>query len=173
MLGGLVVVSALLAAPVSSFVGVNARKARSTRLHAGGPGYKIGAKTEGVLINNRFVVDELSKALPDGVEMSEVDLLRFALVHPEDEKAAEKALMHAIKWRQTDGKPIVDAAKEAVAKATAGGGWDNVPVSTLCYMAWYHVVFIISNIHILTFPIFVIHIYIVHRYVMLRHMVIS
>jgi len=128
MLRLLAAASALLAAPTSSFVGINGRKAPSTRLHAGGPGYKIGAKTEGVLINNRFVVDALGKALPDGEEMSEVHLLRFALAHPDDEKAAEEALLNAIKWRQTTGKNIVESAREAVAKATANGGWDNEPV---------------------------------------------
>jgi len=128
MLRFLVAATALLAAPALSFTGVAARKPRSTRLHAGGPGYKIGAKTEGVLINNRFVVDALGKALPDGVEMSEIDLLRFALAYPDDEKAAEKALLGAIKWRQTTGKSIVESARKAVAEATAGGGWDNDPV---------------------------------------------
>ena len=54
-----------------------------------------------------------------------VDLLRFALAYPDDVKEAEKALKNAIKWRQTTGKSIVDAAKGAVAKATANGGWDN------------------------------------------------
>lgn len=74
------------------------------------------------------MVDELGKAVPDGVEMSEVDLLRFALVHPDDERAAEKAMLSALKWRQTTGKHIVDAARAAVEKATADGGWDNDPV---------------------------------------------
>ncbi|KAL7540594.1 hypothetical protein ACHAXR_010234 [Thalassiosira sp. AJA248-18] len=129
MLRCLALASALLVAPATSFLGINARKTRSnTRLHAGGPGYKIGAKTEGVLINNRFVVDELAKAVPDGVDMTEINLLRFALAHPDDERAAEKALLKAIKWRQTTGKHIVDSAREAVAKATADGGWDNEPV---------------------------------------------
>ena len=124
----LLAVAAALAVPTSSFVGVRARKSpKSTKLHAG-PGYKIGAKTEGVLINNRFVVDELSKALPEDAGMTEIDLLRFALAHPDDEKAAEAALMHAIKWRQAEGKHIVDSAREAVKKATANGGWDNEPV---------------------------------------------
>lgn len=125
------VAAALLVVPAASFAGANARKqprSRSTRLHAGGPGYKLGAKTEGVLINNRFVVDKLAEAVPKGVEMSEIDLLRFALVHPDDESEAEKGLMKAIEWRQTKGKAIVDSARAAVKKATANGGWDNDPV---------------------------------------------
>lgn len=128
MLRFIAVASAFLAAPAASFAGVNARKARSTRLNAAGPGYKIGAKTHGVLINHRYIVDELTKALPDDVEMSEMDLLRFALAHPEDEREAEKLLMGAIKWRKTKGKNICEAAGAAVAKAQANGGWDNDPV---------------------------------------------
>eukprot|EP00571_Detonula_confervacea_P010272 CAMPEP_0172298188 /NCGR_PEP_ID=MMETSP1058-20130122/952_1 /TAXON_ID=83371 /ORGANISM="Detonula confervacea, Strain CCMP 353" /LENGTH=312 /DNA_ID=CAMNT_0013007443 /DNA_START=24 /DNA_END=962 /DNA_ORIENTATION=+ len=127
MLRSLVVASALLAAPVSSFVSTNAPKARTTHLNAAS-GYKIGAKTHGVLINNRYVVDELTKVVPDDMEMSEIDLLRFALAHPGDERAAQKTLKKAIGWRQTTGKHIVEAAREAVAKATANGGWDNDPV---------------------------------------------
>lgn len=89
----------------------------------------MGAKTTGVLINNRFVVDELVKVASDaGQDMTEIDLLRFALAHPDDEKAAEKALLNAIEWRQTKGKHIVESARAAVEKATAGGGWDNEPV---------------------------------------------
>ena len=30
-----------------------------------------------------------------------------------------------MKWRAGEGKALVAAAEEAVAKATAGGGWDN------------------------------------------------
>jgi len=33
-----------------------------------------------------------------------------------------------VAWRAGAGKAIVDSAAEAVAKATAGGGWDNEPV---------------------------------------------
>lgn len=128
----LALASAVLAVPASCLVGVpNARgiqRPTTTRLNAAGTGYRIGARTEGVLINNRFVVQELKKALPDDVVMSEIDLLRFALAHPDDERAAEKALREAIRWRQTKGKRIVESAREAVEKATANGGWDNDPV---------------------------------------------
>lgn len=128
MLRNLVAVSALFAAPVTSFVGVNPKSRTSTHLNAGGPGYKLGAKTHGVMINNRYVVDALTKVVPDDMEMSEMHLLRFALAHPDDERAAEKALKGAIRWRQGAGKNIVESAREAVAKATADGGWDNDPV---------------------------------------------
>jgi len=77
----LAVASALLVSSATAFNNViynNNNKVRTTQLYAG-PGYKIGAKTEGVLINNRYVVDELAKAVPDGTDMSEIALLRFAL----------------------------------------------------------------------------------------------
>ena len=127
----LVAAAALLAAPAASFGNAPARRVASaatssTRLDA----YKIGTKTEGLLINNRRVVDALAKSVDgmDGVDMSGVDLLRFAMVHPEDERAAVDALQSAIKWRKTKGKRIVESAKAAVEEATAGGGWNNEPV---------------------------------------------
>jgi hypothetical protein len=46
-----------------------------TYLNAAGKGYRIGARMEGVLINNRFVLQELKKALPDGAVMSMINLL--------------------------------------------------------------------------------------------------
>lgn len=123
-----VVVSALLsaAAPSDAFVCGKPNKARSTRLKA--IPYKIGAKTDGVLMNNRYVVESLRKVVPDDMEMGDVDLLRFALAYPDDRVGAEKALKNAIEWRKTAGKTIVDAATEAVAKATANGGWENEAV---------------------------------------------
>ena len=79
----IVAASALLVSSATAFNNVllynNHNKVRRTTQLYGGPGYKIGAKTEGVLINNRYVVDELAKAVPDGTDMSEIDLLRFAL----------------------------------------------------------------------------------------------
>ena len=111
--------------PTAAFVGgktPSKHKARVSPLQAFP--YKIGAKTEGVLINNRFIVDSLKKSLPADVEMSEIALLRFALAFP-DENEAEAALKKAIQWRKTTGKHIVDAAQEAVSKATANGGWEN------------------------------------------------
>ncbi len=123
MISRILVVSALLSVPSTAFVGGKPNKARSTRLKA--VPYKIGAKTEGMLMNNRFVVDSLRKIVPDDMEMGDVDLLRFALAYPDDRVGAEKALKNAIEWRKTTGKKIVDAAKDAVAKATADGGWEN------------------------------------------------
>jgi len=78
----IVAASALLVSSATAFNNVlynNQKRESTTQLYASGPGYKIGAKTEGVLINNRYVVDELAKAVPDGTDMSEIALLRFAL----------------------------------------------------------------------------------------------
>ena len=107
-----------------AFLGGRTAGGRQTSRLQAASGYKLGAKTTGTLLNNRFVVETLEKALPDGVEMSEVALLRFALAFPEP-GAAERALKSAVSWRRGAGKHIVDAAAEAVAKATANGGWDN------------------------------------------------
>mmetsp|Transcript_3866 Transcript_3866/g.7554 ORF Transcript_3866/g.7554 Transcript_3866/m.7554 type:complete len:325 (+) Transcript_3866:111-1085(+) len=117
-----------LAAPTSAFLSRSVSTSTpdngsGTCLNAAS-GYKLGAKTTGILLNNRFVVESLGSVLPDGVEMSEIALLRFALAHPE-RRDAEGALKSAVRWRQGKGKEIVDAAAEAVAKATEGGGWDN------------------------------------------------
>ncbi|EJK70219.1 hypothetical protein THAOC_08439, partial [Thalassiosira oceanica] len=114
--------AALLAAPAASFGNAPVRRVASaapssTRLNA----YKIGTRTEGLMINNRRVVDSLAKSIDgmEDVDMSDVDLLRFAMVHPEDEKLAVEALQNAIKWRKTTGKHIVESAKAAVEEATA------------------------------------------------------
>jgi len=120
--------AAVLASPASAFANLRprSRPASATKLRAkGGPGYPLGAKTEGLLINNRFCVDALAKALPADVEMDEVGLLRFALAHPDNEREAEAALLDACDWRRTKGKDIVTRAREAVDAATAEGGWDN------------------------------------------------
>lgn len=84
--------------------------------------YKLGANTRSTLTSNRNVVSSLSKIVPYGMKMSDIDLLRFALAHPNDEVKARQALEKAIEWRQTAGKRIVNAAREAVAEATANNG---------------------------------------------------
>jgi hypothetical protein len=119
----------LTAAPAAAFSPkplIKTRTKQRTSSLAAFP-YKIGAKAEGLLINNRFTVDSLKQILPSDVPMTEIALLRFALAFP-DEKEAESALLKAIQWRRTTGKHIVDAARDAVAKATANGGWDNAVV---------------------------------------------
>ena len=59
--------------------------------------------------------------------MSQLSLLRFALAFP-DPSEAKANLQEAVAWRSGKGKAIVESAAEAVAKASAGGGWDNAPV---------------------------------------------
>ena len=84
--------------------------------------YKLGADTRSTLINNIYVVNSLSKDVPNEMEMSDIDLLRFALAHPNDEVKARQALKKTIEWRQTAGKHLVNAAREAFAEATANKG---------------------------------------------------
>ena len=60
--------------------------------------------------------------MPNEMEMSDIDLLRFALAHPNDEVKARQALKKTIEWRQTAGKHLVNAAREAFAEATANKG---------------------------------------------------
>merc|ERR1719181_1722485 len=82
-----------------------------------------------LLASKRNAIDALGKAAP---ETSELTRLRFALAFPSargtDVASARAALREAVAWRAGPGKAITDAAKEAVAAATAGGGWDNEPV---------------------------------------------
>jgi len=75
------------------------------------------------LDTNRAVVDSLKSIAP---EMTEIELLRFAMIG--DRAKAEESLREAVAWRAGAGKMIVESAAAAVAKARAGGGWDNAPV---------------------------------------------
>ena len=84
--------------------------------------YKLGANTRSALTSNRNVVSSLSKVVPYGMKMSDIDLLRFALANPNDEVKARQALEKTIEWRQTAGKRLVNAAREAFAEATANNG---------------------------------------------------
>lgn len=73
---------------------------------------------------NRGLVESLASIAPD---MSEISRLRFAMAFP-DAADAKAALQETVAWRAGAGRSIVESAAEAVAKATAGGGWDNEPV---------------------------------------------
>ena len=79
---------------------------------------------QSLLDANRAAVDSLAAVAPG---MDELTLLRFALAFP-DQAEASQNLKDTLAWRASEGKAIVDSAAEAVAKATAGGGWDNEPV---------------------------------------------
>jgi hypothetical protein len=76
------------------------------------------------LQSNRASVDSLASIAP---EMSDVERLRFAMAFPMKAEA-EAAIREAVAWRAGAGKTIVESAAAAVAKARAGGGWDNEPV---------------------------------------------
>lgn len=73
---------------------------------------------------NRARVDSLGSFAPD---MPELARLRFALGFPNQADAVD-ALKDTVAWRTGAGSDIVSRASEAVAKATAGGGWDNEAV---------------------------------------------
>lgn len=63
--------------------------------------------------------------IPD--DWDDVKLLRFAMQHESASDAAEN-VKEVLAWRTGEGSKICAAAKEAITKATAGGGWDNTPV---------------------------------------------
>ena len=81
-------------------------------------------EVQSLLAANAALVESLGSVAPD---MPELTRLRFALAFP-DATEAKAALSETVKWRAGEGKAIVDSAAAAVAKATAGGGWDNEPV---------------------------------------------
>lgn len=85
-------------------------------------GTKTGrTEVESLLQTNRALVDSLGSIAP---EMPEIARLRYAISFP-DAADAKAALKETVAWRKGAGKSIVDSAADAVAKATAGGGWDN------------------------------------------------
>ena len=81
-------------------------------------------QVQSLLSQNSALIGQLASIAPD---MSQINLLRFAMQFP-DPVEAKDALNEAVRWRSAEGKAIVESAAEAVAKATAGGGWDNAPV---------------------------------------------
>jgi len=82
-------------------------------------------KKHTALRSNRLAVDNLRMIVPSGINVSDEELLHFALAHPNDITEAAKALKEAIQWRKTAGKHIVNAAQKAVAKAMKKSGWDD------------------------------------------------
>ncbi len=54
--------------------------------------------------------------------------LRYCLKDGTSDDEKKTMLEYNLQWRMNDGKEIVQAAEEAVEKATAGGSWDNTPV---------------------------------------------
>ena len=84
----------------------------------------MGAKTKGLLVNHRYVVEQLAMVDP---HLSEMERLRFALQFDSLTKATE-AVKERAAWRQGKGANICAAAAAAVEAATADGGWNNEPV---------------------------------------------
>jgi hypothetical protein len=80
-----------------------------------------GADVKTLLNDNRDRIDSLASISAD---VPELTLLRFALAFPSQAEALRN-LREMVVWRKGSGKSIVNSAAEAVAKATAGGGWDN------------------------------------------------
>ena len=93
---------------------------------AGLSGVVVGTKpgVESMIATNRARIDALGAVAPD---LPEIERLRFVLGFP-DQAEAVSAAKEAVAWRSGAGKSIVESAAEAVAKATAGGGWDNEAV---------------------------------------------
>jgi len=77
-----------------------------------------------LLKQNEKRLETLAFAAPDVPEMTR---LRFAIGF-DDQTESISALREMVAWRAGAGKQICESAAEAVAKATAGGGWDNEPV---------------------------------------------
>jgi len=75
-------------------------------------------------------VGEIRKLAGDIIpsDWDDVTLLRYALQHEGAPAAAAENVKEVLAWRSGEGKEIVAAAKDAIAKAQAGGGWDNTPV---------------------------------------------
>eukprot|EP00931_Biecheleriopsis_adriatica_P120085 TRINITY_DN95233_c0_g1_i1.p1 TRINITY_DN95233_c0_g1~~TRINITY_DN95233_c0_g1_i1.p1 ORF type:complete len:376 (+),score=87.03 TRINITY_DN95233_c0_g1_i1:74-1201(+) len=71
-------------------------------------------------------IRKLCKDLPENYD--DMTLLRYAMQHTGNPGAAVENIKEVVQWRSGEGSKIVTAAKEAIAKATAGGGWDNTPV---------------------------------------------
>jgi len=85
---------------------------------------KSSTEVQSLLDANRALVDSLGSIAP---ELPELTRLRFALAFPAQAEA-QSAVRETIAWRAGAGRSIVESAAEALAKATAGGGWDNEAV---------------------------------------------
>jgi len=85
---------------------------------------QASTQVQSLLDANSAVINSLASIATD---MPEIARLRFALQFP-NEAEAKEAMRECVAWRTGEGRSIVDAAAEAVAKATAGGGWDNEAV---------------------------------------------
>ena len=109
----------------SAFVGRSvSRSSSALAMSALSKEKTMGAKTAGLLVNHRYVVEELAKV---DSSLTEMERLRFALQFDSLNKATD-AVRERQEWRQGAGKEICDAAAAAVEAAMAKGKWDNEPV---------------------------------------------
>mmetsp|Transcript_23157 Transcript_23157/g.61907 ORF Transcript_23157/g.61907 Transcript_23157/m.61907 type:complete len:309 (-) Transcript_23157:284-1210(-) len=109
----------MVALPAIAFAPRTARTARVARPTVRmGTAVPIGATVESLLSKNKARIDKMDSGA------SELTRLRFAMAFDSDAEATS-AFNEMMKWRAGEGKALVAAAEEAVAKATAGGGWDN------------------------------------------------
>eukprot|EP00592_Proboscia_alata_P006337 CAMPEP_0194360666 /NCGR_PEP_ID=MMETSP0174-20130528/8034_1 /TAXON_ID=216777 /ORGANISM="Proboscia alata, Strain PI-D3" /LENGTH=333 /DNA_ID=CAMNT_0039132301 /DNA_START=90 /DNA_END=1094 /DNA_ORIENTATION=- len=83
--------------------------------------WSIGSDMNSLINANRADIDRLAA---DSGGVPEITLLRFVLAF-DTETERRQALRETIEWRRGKGNSIVKSAREAVKKATAGGGWDN------------------------------------------------
>jgi len=76
--------------------------------------------------------DEVEALRKDGGDLfkdfDDIYVLRYVLENKGDTAAAVKQATEVMEWRTGEGKPIVEAAAAAFAKATADGKWNNEPV---------------------------------------------
>ena len=82
-----------------------------------------GAPLAPLLQQHASAITALKTAAP-GTTADDAYLLRFVLSHDSHEEQLE-ALQRVKRWREGEGKTICDAAAQAIAAATADGGWDN------------------------------------------------
>jgi len=83
-----------------------------------------GASVQTLLSKKRATVDALATISPTTDELTR---LRFALAFPTQPQATRPP-RETLAYRTGPGKSIITAAADAVAAATANGGWDNEPV---------------------------------------------
>lgn len=101
---------------------VRARRAAAASMQVGA--MQASTEVQRLVKANSALIDSLASIAPDA---SELTRLRFALAF-DDPAEAKASLRETVAWRAGAGKAIVESAAEAVAKATAGGGWDNEAV---------------------------------------------
>ena len=88
-----------------------------------------------LISDNYAQISSLSNLAP---EFSNVTILRYILAYPNQPENIEQAIINTLKWREGEGKVIVNTAKEAVFNATIDGTWNNDPIWTSA--PHYHII---------------------------------